>query len=250
MLFDINTAVGHWPFRQIPNQTLPELKVYLVSQGIGGAAVASTNAVFYKNCQDGNLEIARELEEYDGFFVGVATLNPLFAAWERDLEGCAELGFRALRMLPKYHAYEWSAPEAQAMIAKAGELGLPILVPHELVNFRQRHHLEPEKPLNFNEFLKVAKANPNTNFIYMETAVPPAGKYPKNLYFEMSRYRSSYSNNLNLLVNNVGADHVLFGTGAPFKAAEPAILKLHTSKLFGDALELISSENARRLLKL
>lgn len=250
MLFDINTAVGHWPFRQIPNQTLPELRRYLVSQGIGGAAVSSTNAVFYKNTQDGNLEIARELEDYDGFFVGVATLNPLYAAWERDLETCAKLGFRALRMLPKYHAYEWSAPEAQAMIAKAGELEMPILVPHELVNYRQRHHLEPEKPLNFNEFLKVAEANPNTNFIYMETGVKPDGNYPKNLYFEMSRYRSSYGDVLATLVKNVGADHVLFGTGSPFKAAEPAILKLHTSKLFGDELELISSENAKRLLKL
>lgn len=251
MLFDINTAVGHWPFRQIPNNTLETLRAYLTGQNIGGAAVANTNAIFYMNPQDANRELADGLKYHGDFFTGIATLNPKYAAWERDLEVCVrQLGFRALRLVPTYHNYSLEEPEAKAIIAKAGQLGIPVILPNEIVNFRQKHWMEPPKPLGFQAAVSVANLFPNVNVIFTEGAVPQKGTYPKNLFFEMSRYRSAYGSWLTELINNVGADHVLFGTGAPFKCAEPSLLKLHNCSICDRDRSLIKHLNAKRLLAL
>ncbi len=72
MTFDINTAVGHWPFRRIPHQTPSELRALLEKAGIDGAAVANTNGLFYKNCHDANLELACWLD---------STSTPTSGAW-------------------------------------------------------------------------------------------------------------------------------------------------------------------------
>ncbi|MBU4430352.1 MAG: amidohydrolase, partial [Verrucomicrobia bacterium] len=61
MLFDINTATGHWPFRRIPNQTITELKRLLKSKGVTGAAVVNPNGLFYQNCHDANVELAKAI---------------------------------------------------------------------------------------------------------------------------------------------------------------------------------------------
>ena len=81
MLFDINTAIGHWPFRKLPDNDASSLRQLLESHKITMAAVANINGIFYKNTQDANLELAVELAPHRDFFIGVATLNPVYAAF-------------------------------------------------------------------------------------------------------------------------------------------------------------------------
>lgn len=248
-MFDINTATGHWPFRRIPGQSIPELHEYLRGFGISGAAVVNTDGLFYMDAQDANLELAEAVRPYPDFFTGVASINPAYAAAERDLEFCVgKLGFRALRLTPLYHHYPLE--QASGVIRLAGELGVPVVVPNEIVNFRQKHWMEPPAPLGLEAVIGLCREFPGVNFIFTEGAAPPDGEYPPNLYFELSRYRSSYGGALTALVRNVGADRVLFGTGAPFKAADPALLKLHHCDITDKERFTVSEGTARSLLRL
>lgn len=247
-MFDINTATGHWPFRSIPGQGIAELYEYLRGFGIDGAAVVNTHGLFYMNVQDANLELAEALKPYGGFFAGVASINPAYAAAERDLEFCvAKLGFRALRLTPLYHNYPLE--QAGGIIRLAGELGIPVIIPNEIVNFRQKHWMEPPAPLGLNAVLELCRTYPETNFIFTEGAAAPDGEYPPNLYFELSRFRSSYGGVLTGLIRNVGADHVLFGTGAPFKSAESSLLKLHHCDITDVERRVVGGTAARALLQ-
>lgn len=249
--FDINTAVGHWPFRQLPNNTTETLRAYLSGQGIAHAAVASTHAIFYMNPQDANIELANALQYHHDFFTGIATLNPMYAAWEKDLDTCVNtFGFRALRLLPKYHNYCLNDPAAQAIIAKAGELGIPVIIPGEIVNYRQRHWMEPEKPLPFKDIANTAAKFPDVNFIFTDCAAPISPENPHNIFYELTRYQSALGGALTKLIKSVGAEHVLFGTGSPFKSAEPSILKLAVCDIDERERSLVSHLNAKRLLNL
>ncbi len=253
MLFDINCATGHWPFRRLPMRSLPELKEHLESFGIGGAAVTHNHAVCYQNVNDANLELAEALDRTGmrDYFVGVATLNPLYPAWDRDLPRCVEgLGFRALRLLPAYHRYALDGPEADGILTLAGELGLPVLIPDELVNFRQRHLMEPEAPLGLSSIMAAARKYSGVRFVVLNSTPAVGGEYPENLYFEISRLRSVFGDVIGQLAGQCGADHLLFGSGAPFKEVEPALLKFHHAPLSAAAQALIASGNARRLLQL
>ena len=251
-MFDVNTAIGHWPFRRLTRNTLPELKDYLQSFGITHAAVTSNHAACYQNCHDANIELFEALsQDKSGFFVGIATINPTYPAWDRDLECCAKkFDFRGVRILPKYHNYRINSRATWAIADAAATLKIPVVIPNELVNCRQRFWMEPDEALGPGNIISTAYRFPDTTFICMETALPerPAN-HPANLYVEMSRFMSCYERKLNKFIAAVGADHVLFGSGAPFKEIEPALLKLHHTELSDEERKLISSENAKRLFR-
>lgn len=254
MLFDINTAIGHWPFRQLSCNTVPELRRRLEVKGIRGAAVANTHGIFYKNCHDANHELFSNISKHIDFFTGVATLNPLYPVWQRDLEQCVnEFGFRALRMLPLYHNYKLSGNEAGEMADAAGNLGIPVILPSKIVDFRQMHWMDVPRPLGFEEIKDFCERHKATNFIITESIFSIEQLEQTdcaNIYLEMSRYRSAYGHVLRKIIDLIGTDHVLFGSGAPFKEITPALLKLKNADLTSREEKATGSGNAKRLLGL
>ncbi len=248
-LFDVNAALGHWPFRRVPDTTAEALRARLAARGIRRAAVVNTQGLFYKNCHDANLELADWIAPHRDFFVGVATLNPGYAAWDRDLDACAgALGLRALRLAPPYHDYALADPCAREIAAAASALGLPMFLPHRIVDVRQRHWLDIEQALQRDDALRFLEAVPEARVI-----VTGAGwrlpldergrpRYP-NLYLECSRARLT-----GLHAGLIG--QLLFGTGAPFKEVSPALLNLQTTGLDRAAQQAIGWSNAARLFGL
>ena len=246
-MFDVNTSIGHWPFRKLENNTAFELKNYLASYGIEGAAVAHNHAACYMNVQESNVELFRDITaEKSGFFRGIATLNPLYAAWEKDLATCRnEFNFKAVRLLPEYHNYKLSDNAAAEIITAAAELNMLVVIPNEIVNYRQRHWMESGIPLGCATLLETAKKFPQAKFLFTETAFVdnPAEPYPENIWFEMSRFQCCFRDTLNKFIAQVGADHVLFGSGSPFKEIEPSLIKFHNIKLEKTELDLIAKNN-------
>lgn len=251
-MFDVNTAIGHWPFRRLKNNTLSELKEYLQSFGITHAAVTHNHAACYQNCHDANIELFEELsKDKSGFFVGIATINPTYAAWQRDLECCVKkFDMRGVRILPKYHNYRLNSRAVWELCDEAAKHKIPVVIPNELVNCRQRFWMEPDEALGAGEIITTARRFPDTTFIGMELAFPEGGDHPKNLYVEMSRFLSCYGRRLNKFIAAAGSEHVLFGSGAPFKEMEPALLKLHHTELSETERRQIAEENAEKLFKL
>jgi len=257
-MFDVNTAIGHWPFRRVPNQTPGELRRVLEAHGISGAAVAHTHGLFYKNCHDANLELAEAIAPHAGFFTGVATLNPTYAAWERDLVTCVrQLGFRALRLVPPYHGYALNDAAALALARAAAEMNVPIFIPHRIVDVRQRHWLDTEQTTGLAEVMALCRAVPAARVVVTELAVSPGAVTTAdgaplcdNLYIETSRLTSCYGQTLSRLATLLGPSHVLFGSGAPFKEVLPALLKVQHADLEPHARAAVCVESARTLLRL
>jgi len=249
-MFDVNTAIGHWPFRELENNTLDTLKSYLKHYGITGAAVAHNHAACYMNVQQANYELFADLSrDKEQFFRGVATLNPLYAAWEKDLKICRnEMNFKALRLLPAYHNYQLDSSAAAEIITAAGELGMLVVIPNEIVNYRQRHWMENGIPQGTALLIETAKRFPQVKFLFMETGFSdnPAEAYPANAYFEMSRFQCCFRRTLDKFTRLVGADHVLFGSGAPFKEIEPALIKMHNLAVDEVERQLIEQGNAEK----
>jgi len=258
MLFDINTATGHWPFRQVPNENISELKRLLTGKGITGAAVVNTHGLFYQNCHDANIELARAIERQSAFFTGVATLNPLYPAWESDLETCAgKLGFKALRLVPQYHNYRLDCPEALAIAQKAASLKLPVFIPQRIVDVRGRYWMDTERIINLGEVGALCQAAPKAKVVFTEAAVNPEELVDKrghrhypNLYFEISCFRSVFGQQIKRLVKLIGYEHVFFGSGAPFKEITPALLRLQHAELSPKEKNAVACQNARRFLRI
>ena len=86
MIIDVNACVGHYPFRQLPHGAPEKLAALLAHSGIDRALVSSLHAVFYRDAHRGNEELWAAAREQGNRFVPVATVNPKYVGWERDLD--------------------------------------------------------------------------------------------------------------------------------------------------------------------
>src|SRR5687768_11080566 len=87
-LFDVNAAVGDWPFRRLPCNTVERLLERMDRIGIQRAAVSRLENVFYKDCLAGNRELHELIAPHASRFLPLYTINPAFPGWDTDLEIC------------------------------------------------------------------------------------------------------------------------------------------------------------------
>lgn len=253
-LFDINTAIGHWPFRKLDIDTIAKLKKELEAHGISGAAVTNINSLLYMNCHEANIELHEWLKGQEKFFAGIATINPFYAKWDKDLnEVVKKFKFRGVRLVPRYHDYELASVPAE-FAQLAASLGVPVFIPHRLSDIRQRHWMDTEKTIDFNEVYDFSMKNPATKVIYTEASVSAecfkGKKKCPNLFFEISRMRSSYGQQISRLASVIGYEQLVFGSGSPFKEISPAILKLEHADLKSNERTAVAYGNAVKLLKI
>lgn len=254
-MIDINTAIGHWPFRKIPYQSADALRIHLSRYGITRAAVAHTHGLFYKNCHDANIELAEAIAPHREFFVGIATLNPGYAAWERDWAACADdLGLRGLRLVPQYHDYSLADGCAVDIVKAAASRDIPVFIPHRIVDVRQCHWMDTQMVIAPREVIALARAVPEARIVFTEypvdtTTLVDEGGRPMcpNLCVETSRMASAYGQVLSEVVHSLGARRVLFGTGSPFKEISPALLKIDCAELTDSERMMVKQDSALAL---
>ena len=105
MLIDINTYVGHWPFRNLRHNTLQELDALAQRHEVTHMVVANLNGFFYKDANTANLELLEELQAYHGktVFLPMAIVNPTYPEGEADARDMIAAGFAGFELVPLYH---------------------------------------------------------------------------------------------------------------------------------------------------
>ncbi|HOZ50021.1 MAG TPA: amidohydrolase family protein, partial [Candidatus Hydrogenedentes bacterium] len=161
---------------------------------------------------------------------------------------------KALRLYPYYHGYELTDPDLAKLVDAAIEAGLPISAPGRVVDVRQRHWMDTTQNLAPEAFLGLAEAHPKGTYVLTESipgAAPESDFWRRMrdvaLYVEMSRMTSVLGRSIQTMLEALGAERVLFGTGFPFKTPSPAFLKVHVLDTDDSAKRSIMGENARRL---
>ena len=261
MIIDINTYIGHWPFRQITNNT-PEGLVNLMDKaGVDKACVSNINAIFYRNVQDGNEELAQQINSCQQFgerLIPFAIINPAYPGWEKDFSNCIDdLGMKGLELYPAYHQYKLTSSRSVELLNMAAEKNIPVHLPCAIENMRQRHWLDTKEDLTGDNVAQVLPLCPKTDFIITNgpsTAIASQlmsltqGRQGK-IYYDFSRI-GLLNSNFEKFVIAVGADNVVFGSVMPMQYIETQFAKLHYSKLSNEEKEKIMYKNLKDLLKL
>ena len=253
MLIDINTYIGHWPFRQLRHNTPSALVRRMDQRRIDRAVVASIHGIFYKNAHPANEELAKETRRYRDRLLPFATLNPTYPGWEEDLRRCAEdLDLRGIRLYPQYHGYRLTDPAALDLIDAATALGWAVQVPMRVVDRRQRHRWDLAEDLSPAAFAAAIALRPQTRWMILNSLGIDGTKLPADAPFlvEISRMTAVLQQNIQTLLQTAGPDHLAFGTGMPFKVPEPALLKLEILDAPKRIKERIAWRNAAKMLKL
>lgn len=261
MIIDINTYIGHWPFRQIKNNTLESLGRLMDDAGIDLACVSNLNAIFYRNTQDGNKELYEQIQlskSHKERFIPFAIINPAYPGWEKDFLQCVdEFGMKGLELYPCYHNYKLGDGAVVELIGMAAAKGVPVHLPCAIENRRQRHWLDVEEDITADSVKEVLTLCPEADFIisngpsgdiYEHLSSQIASRKGK-IYFDISR-ANMIGSAFDCFVRSIGAEHVVFGSAAPFQYIDTQLVKLYFSKLDQADRDKIMYADLKELLKL
>jgi hypothetical protein len=254
-MIDVNAYLGHFAFRQLRHNTTSGLLALMDRKRIQRAVVSSAAAITYRNSQAGNEEVAAEIAHHRDRFTGAAVVNPAYAGWKDDLKIChEEFGMKALRLYPRWHNYRLTDPACLDMAHQAAERGMAISVPIRVEDRRQQSWLVDIPNVDYTEIAALIRAVPRAHFILMSgngfTGSVLGRKnngLGANYSIEICLLSALLGNELGQLLENLGADRLLFGTGMPFHYPDPAIVKLEVLEASAAVKEKIRRGNALRI---
>lgn len=249
MRVDVNAFFGHWPYWPLPATGGGDLLRLMDRYAIDRAAVTSLRGLFgdWATADAEALALART---HPDRFTPVACLSPVNGGGPEALRRLVEAGFRACRLYPLLlQGYSLGSPFAGEIAAAAGECRIPVIVPtRPLMNFRF-----PVLPIA--DVADLAGRFPGTQFIlsgpnYLSEfqAAIEAMEGHANLAVETSCMQGLQA--VARMAAAVGADRVLFGTGALLQYPACGVVKLEHADVAPAQLEAIQAGNAVRLLGL
>ncbi len=258
MIIDTNAYLGPYAFRKLHYQTPDELLKLMDRKGIDRAVVSSAAAITYRNPQSGNEDVAAAVKPHRDRLIPFAVINPFYAGWQDDLKICRdEFGMTGLRLYPKWHNYSVADQCCLDLIGAATERKMVVSIPIRVEDYRQRSWLVDVPDVPLTEMVALVNACPDARFIlinglgYMSSRLARKDSgLPTNYVIEISRLSAVLANEIGHLVESLGPDRLVFGSGMPFNYPDPALLKIEVLTASEEMKEKIRWKNAAGLLGL
>ena len=234
---DVNTFFGFWASRPI-DISLATLSGILDKHKVARAATLSTVGIFM-DCRRGN-DLTWQAAQDDPRLLPTGTIDPRGGLrCMEELAERAEQGFRLFALFPE--TQEWSLEHAccAEALRAAGEAGFPVMIeaaqsgaPTIIARLAEqsgaRVILSHIGYRNLGEALMVMKNNPN---VLLET------------------HMLTSVDGIERMVDEVGSERLLFGSGAPLKYFSSAYLRLRFADLPAGERAAVLAGNFERLLE-
>jgi predicted TIM-barrel fold metal-dependent hydrolase len=225
---------------------------------IDRAVVSSASSITYRNPQAGNDEVAVDIKSHADRLFGFAVLNPVYAGWRDDLKIChQQFGMRGIRLYPRWHNYRLTDPACRELVQAATDLSMVISIPLRIEDRRQGSWLVDIPDVDREEIASLIGASPNARFLLVNGSGYDASSLgrkasglPSNYVIDIALLTAEVPNETNRLIENLGEDRVVFGTGMPFHYPGPALTKLQVLHLDEKVKDRIRWRTAASLLRL
>lgn len=236
MFIDINTYIGHWPFRNLKYNSLDGLDRIAQENGITHMVVANINGLFYKDAQTANIELLEELNVYSGTtkFIPLAMINPKYICWEKDARDMIASGFAGFEIAPIYHGYSLDTDCGGAQVmALAEKLNVPVRICSGFENFRGRSTHDSYDNIKGDDYFSLLSGNHNVPVLVTGFNPCTAGekfaellKTRKNTYFDTTQIRTFRSPMPKKVLEIIAPEQLCFGSMSPFSYVEPNLIKI------------------------
>jgi uncharacterized protein len=276
MLLDINSYVGHWPFKQLKYNSCASRLERMNRFGVDLSVISNLNGIFYKNTQSANVELYDELKsdkKFSSRFIQFAVINPIYAGWRDDLEICVtKMGMKGIRVYPQYHDYPITEPAFIELVRIARDRGLPVAIDIRMVDSRQRSWMDIPvfdynapvktdiifKEWNLQKIVPVIREVPDAKFIIVNLANSNSLNNEDlelikkaNVVFDTSGRSIMGNDSLFELIKRFGREKFAFGSHSPILDYLTGLLQIesmNSSETDNETKELLRSGNARRII--
>ena len=233
-LIDSNVHLHSWPHHRLPHDDPDALADHLRSCGVTTALTGSFDALLQSDFTSVNARLASDCGRIaPDLFLPVGTVNPAQPGWQDDLKHCAEThGMKALRLYPGFHGYSLDHPSFRLLLESALSFQLGIQIVSQLEDPRTQHPALQTPPTDLKPLPALLQALPdarvmvlNASSAMIHTALRPL----PNLWFDIAKLEGCGV--LETLLQTWPAQHLAFGSNAPFFYWHAAPLKLQESAL-------------------
>ena len=243
-VIDFHGHVGRWDLYGMKDDAA--LMLHAMDQA--GIDIACLFQIFHPDGTTGNNLAARFIAQHPDRFVGFAYVAPTMPeSMAGELaRAIDELHFVAIKLYPPYTPWEFNRPEWHSIYKFAHDRKLVVII--------HTDHLRKNRPRFLQE---IAPLFPDANFVAGHAgnvpearaeAIAAAQAHP-NVYLETcSTFRTPGV--IEELVEQAGADRVLYGSDMPLMDPRPQLGKIITANISAEAKRLVLGGNARRLIGL
>ncbi len=250
---DVNAWIGSYPYRRIAGGSAEFLEVEMRRNGIERAWVSNLAAVFWRNPTEGNAELYRIAEQHEPL-EAVPAVHPGLADWETVLIEAKARAVPAIRVDPLFYGISPTDPAVVAVLRRAGQLGLPVMMAVKLEDGRQRHPHDGSSELSPAHLRALIRSDPTVRLVIthadrdcIEQVV--FGATPEEadrILWDVSCVWGPPIDDLAHLVAAIGARRFCFGTGLPLRIAESAVARLDLLELTPEERIFIERGNIER----
>jgi uncharacterized protein len=250
MRTDCNAFLGAYPWRKVPGTSPEALRNALTRTKIDSAWVTHLPGLFWRDPTAGNAwlyETARQEQR----FKPVPTVHPGLAQWEQVLADAANAGAPAVRCDPLYLGLEPAGGEMRILAAACGTARLPLMLAVRLEDARQRHpndHAGELPPAAVRALIRgdadvrLLVTHADRAFIE-EVHFGSTPEEARRIWWDISWIWGPPEDHLATLLETIGADRFVFGTGQPLRLPEASVAKLDLLDLKREVRAAIESGN-------
>ena len=245
---DFHTHAGSWGRHGLYH----ELERYIQIMDAAGIDKSLLNCIFFGDARRGNDTVASIVDKHPDRFIPVAFVTPHYpeetiAELERAFD---VISAKFLKIYPPYYGRSIDDPGFFHIFEWLDDRGLAVMS-------HAKSSSDPPEVTIENKFVALAKRFPNVKWVLahaggggpnQEDAVNAAKAVP-TVYLETATERDAYGD-IEYIVENAGAERVLFGTDMSLFDARFEIGKIVTANISDEAKQQILGLNAIKLLGL
>ncbi len=253
MLLDVNAFIGEYPFRKVPGESVDELLAAMDRVGIQEAWVSYLPAVFWRDPMEGNALLYAALADSHRLRP-VPAVHPGLPTWRSHLDEALRRGVSALRCDPIFYALDPKSTEMSRFLEACGSAGMPVLMAVRLEDSRQRHANDCAgdlTPWHIRAFLRrdpavrILVTGADRGFIE-QVHFGSTPRESERVWWDISWIWGPPEDDLATLLETVGVDRFVFGTGQPLRLPEAALAKLDLIDRAGPWRSAVEADNVRR----
>jgi len=254
MRVDCNAFLGAYPWRKVPGTSPDSLLQALERTKIDVAWVTHLPSLFWRDPTEGNAWLY-ETARKDKRFRPVPTVHPGLAQWEHVLADAANAGAPAIRCDPLYLGLEPAGGEMRVLSAACGAARMPLLLAVRLEDGRQRHPNDHVAELPAAAVRALIRSDPDLRLVVThadrafieEVHFGSTPEEARRLWWDISWIWGPPEDHLATLLDTIGAERFVFGTGQPLRLPETSVAKLDLLDLSAEHRRAIESGNLQTM---
>lgn len=229
---DLDTMVGFWP--QYPADISPQRLLQIMDQhGVGQACIVSARGILYDDV-DGNSETLAWCQAEPRFIpVGTIDLDK-FAGYRSEIKRLTAAGVKLWRLFPEHQNWRLDQARFRRVLSALDDAGAMLFIsgqPSEVARATIGAHIPIILGVHF----------------YLMGDLLAVLEEGCNFYISLRLMHAPRA--IERLVELVGHERLLFGTGAPYSSMGSVLKRISVARLTEEQRTGILGGNLRRLLR-